>query len=113
MSETSVYASADLPVLPTDDANYWHPYPHLAEAGNGPGSREAEGLPGPALGRRRRDDEGHALHRGDRVLERKAAPAIRCTPGGRTIGTMEGDDHRRVRGLAAAALSNGWTTCGR
>ncbi|MGB0621855.1 MAG: cytochrome P450 [Myxococcota bacterium] len=100
-----------LPVLPTDDAGYWQdPYPHLAEAREQ--SRvavNAEGL----LQVLRWDDAVETMKgtrfiaEGIEVLERKG-----FNPGDplhtwrkNAIGTMEGDQHRRVRGLAGAALS--------
>ncbi|MEM9174761.1 MAG: cytochrome P450 [Myxococcota bacterium] len=101
----------DLPVLPTDDADYWQdPYPHLAEARErGRVARNAEGLLQVL-----RWDDAVATMKGTRfiaegveVLERKGfAPGDPMhTWRKNAIGTMEGDRHRRVRGLAGAALS--------
>lgn len=102
---------SDLPVLPTDDAAYWqNPYPHLAEARERSRvARNAEGL----LQVLRWDDAVETMKgtrfiaEGIEVLERKGfAPGDPMhTWRKNAIGTMEGDDHRRVRGLAAAALS--------
>ena len=100
-----------LPVLPTDDAGYWQdPYPHLADAREQ--SRVAVNADG-LLQVLRWDDAVETMKgtrfiaEGIEVLERKG-----FNPGDplhtwrkNAIGTMEGDQHRRVRGLAGAALS--------
>ena len=101
----------DLPTLPTSDAAYWQdPYPILHEAREkSPLARTDEDL----LVVLRWDDAVYAMKgdtfiaEGIEVLERKG-----FSPGDpmhtwrkHAIGTMEGADHRRVRGLAAAALS--------
>ena len=101
----------DLPTLPTSDAAYWQdPYPILREAREkSPLARTDEDL----LVVLRWDDAVEAMKgdtfiaEGIEVLERKG-----FSPGDpmhtwrkHAIGTMEGADHRRVRGLAAAALS--------
>ena len=108
---TAISDFDDLPILPTDDADYWqNPYPHLAEARERSRvARNAEGL----LQVLRWDDAVETMKgtrfiaEGIEVLERKG-----FEPGDpmhtwrkNAIGTMEGDDHRRVRGLAGAALS--------
>lgn len=102
---------SELPTIPTDDAAYWQdPYPILAELRERSRvARTAEGQ----LAVLRFDDAVDAMKgdtfiaEGIEVLERRG-----FVPGDpmhtwrkHAIGTMEGDDHRRVRGLAASALS--------
>ena len=100
-----------LPTIPMDDADYWqNPYPILDEIRERSRvARTPEGL----LAVLRWDDAIETLKgtqfiaEGIEVLERKG-----FQPGDpmhtwrkNAIGTMEGDDHRRVRSLAASALS--------
>ncbi len=101
----------DLPTIPMDDADYWQdPYPVLAEIRERSRvARTDEGM----LAVLRWDDAVETLKgtqfiaEGIEVLERKG-----FSPGDpmhtwrkHAIGTMEGADHRRVRSLAANALS--------
>jgi len=102
---------ADLPTIPMDDPDYWQdPYPILREIRDRSRlARTPEGI----VAVLRWDDAVDALKgedfvaEGVEVLERKG-----FRPGDpmhtwrkNAIGTMEGADHRRVRSLAAAALS--------
>jgi cytochrome P450 len=101
----------DLPIIPMDQEEYWQdPYPFLREIREASRvARTDQGL----LAVLRWDDAIETLKgtsfiaEGIEVLERKG-----FSPGEpmhtwrkHAIGTMEGGDHRRVRSLAAAALS--------
>lgn len=103
--------TADLPTIPMDDEAWWQdPYPSLrALREQGPVARTDQGL----VAVLRWDDAVDTLKgtefiaEGVEVLERKG-----FSPGDpmhtwrkNAIGVMEGDDHRRVRSLAASALS--------
>ncbi len=101
----------DLPTIPMDDPEYWQdPYPVLREIREqSPVARTNEGM----LAVLSWHDAIETLKgtrfiaEGIEVLERKG-----FSPGDpmhtwrkNAIGTMEGNDHRRVRSLAASALS--------
>ncbi|MFK7898560.1 MAG: cytochrome P450 [Myxococcota bacterium] len=102
---------SELPVIPMDDAAYWqNPYPILGEIRAE--HRVAQSDQG-QLTLLRWDDAVETLKgtqfiaEGIEVLERRG-----FKPGDpmhtwrkNAIGTMEGEDHRRVRSLAASALS--------
>lgn len=101
----------DLPTIPMDEEDYWQdPYPILRDLRERARiARTPEGLPAVL----RWDDAVETLKgtqfiaEGIEVLERKGfAPGDPMhTWRKHAIGTMEGDDHRRVRSLAASALS--------